>query len=61
MRLTSLDKFSETIMQLIAEYGITELDLHGNLDICEKEKDKIIAAEFAKYNNNQLKINLKGV
>lgn len=61
IRLASLEQFSDTIMQLITEYGISELDLHGNLDICEKEKEKIMSAEFAKYNNNQLKINIKGV
>lgn len=60
MRLTSLDKFSETVMDLISEYGVNDIVLYGNPTICANERDKILAAELAKYNNNQLKISLKG-
>ena len=61
IRLADLSKYSDTIMQLIAEYNITELELHGNKQICEKVRDDVIKAEFTKYNNNQLKVTLKGV
>ena len=60
IRLADLDTYSDTVMQLIAEYSIDEVELHGNEDICDKIKKDILNAEFTKYNNNQLKITLKG-
>ena len=60
IRLADLDTYSDTVMQLIAEYAIDEVELHGNEDICDKIKKDILNAEFTKYNNNQLKITLKG-
>lgn len=61
IRLADLDTYSDTVMQLIAEYSIDEVELHGNEDICDKIKKDILNAEFTKYNNNQLKITVKGV
>lgn len=61
VRLADLDTYSDTIMQLIAEYNISEIQLYGNEDLCGKLKSDILTAEFTKYNNNQLKIELKGV
>lgn len=61
IRLCDLDEFSDTIMQLINEYEINELELHGNEDICDQTKKRISIAEKAKYNRNNLKITLKGV
>ena len=60
IRLADLDTYSDTVMQLIAEYSVNEVELHGNEDICDKIKKDILNAEFTKYNNNQLKITLKG-
>ena len=61
IRLADLNGYAEQIMQLIAEYNIEELELHGNEDICSKVRDDVVKAEFTKYNNNQLKVSLKGV
>ena len=60
VRLADLTNYSNEIMQLIAEYNISELQLHGNNEICTKVRQDIQKAEFSKYNNNQLKITLKG-
>ena len=61
VRLADLTNYAETVMQLITEYNISELELHGNTDICARVKQEIQSAEMTKYNNNQLKISLKGV
>ena len=61
VRLADLSSYAETVMQLIAEYNISELELHGNIEICSRVKQEIQSAEMTKYNNNQLKISLKGV
>ena len=61
IRLADLNGYAEQIMQLITEYNIEELELHGNEDICNKVRDDVVKAEFTKYNNNQLKVSLKGV
>lgn len=61
IRLADLDTYSDTIMQLITEYNINKIELHGNEGICDKIKKDILTAEFAKYNNNQLNIEIKGV
>ena len=60
IRLADLDTYSDTVMQLVAEYIVDEIELHGNEGICDKIKKDILNAEFIKYNNNQLKITLKG-
>ena len=60
IRLADLDTYSDTVMQLIAEYNVNEIELHGNETVCEKIKKDILQAEFTKYNNNQLKIEIKG-
>ena len=60
IRLADLDTYSDTVMQLIAEYAVDEIELHGNEDMCDKIKKDILNAEFTKYNNNQLKIAIKG-
>ena len=61
IRLADLNGYAEQIMQLITEYNIEELELHGNEDLCSKVRDDVVKAEFTKYNNNQLKVSLKGV
>lgn len=61
VRLADLANYSNEIMQLITEYNISELQLHGNDEICTKVRQDIQKTEFSKYNNNQLKITLKGV
>lgn len=61
IRLADLNGYAEQVMQLITEYNIEELELHGNEDICSKVRDDVVKAEFTKYNNNQLKVSLKGV
>ena len=41
IRLTSLEKYSNEILQLISEYqGITNLDLYGTESLCNKLKEK---------------------
>ena len=60
IRLADIDTYANTVMQLIAEYNVTELELHGGEDYCKKIKEDVLAAEMTKYNNNQLKITLKG-
>ncbi len=60
VRLADLGHFDDTIMQLITEYNISELQLHGNDAICRRVKQEVETAEMTKYNNNQLKITLKG-
>jgi hypothetical protein len=47
-------------MQLLSEYGISELELHGNEQLCNKTSKDILEKEMAKYHNNQLKITYKG-
>ena len=61
IRLADLSSYANTIMQLIAEYNVDKIELHGHEDMCGKIKNDIINAEFTKYNNNQLEIELKGV
>lgn len=62
VRLADLSSnYAETIMQLITEYNVNTLELHGNTAICERVGQEVKQAEFTKYNNNQLKIVLKGV
>lgn len=60
IRLTDISQYAATIMQLITEYNITELELHGNDQICTKVKQEVQAAEMIKYNKNKLKVTLKG-
>ena len=61
IRLTSLEKYSNEILQLIAEYqDITNLDLYGAENLCNKLKEKIMIEEATKYNSNKLIINYKG-
>ena len=61
IRLTSLEKYSNEILQLIAEYqGITNLDLYGVESLCNKLKEEIMIEEATKYNSNRLIINYKG-
>jgi len=61
VRLADLSTYSNTILQLLQEYGVEELQLHGNEEICNKVTQDIQSAEMTKYNNNQLKITFKGV
>ena len=61
IRLADLDTYSDTVMQLITEYNIKKMELHGNFNICLRVKQEIESAEFTKYNNNQLEITLEGV
>lgn len=61
IRLADLETYSDTVMQLIAEYSINEVELHGNENVCGKIKKDILNAEFSKYKNNQLIVTLKGV
>ncbi len=60
IRLADIDTYANTVMQLIAEYNVTELELHGGEDYCKKIQEDVLAAEMTKYNNNKLKITLKG-
>ena len=60
IRICDLTEFSDTVMQLINEYNISEVELHGNQDICEETKKKITIAEKTKYNKNNLKVTVKG-
>lgn len=60
IRLVSLEHYEDEIMQLITEYSISELQLHGAEPLCQEVKDRILKAEMTKYNNNQLVITLKG-
>lgn len=61
IRLADLSNYAQTVMQLIQEYNISELELHGNDQICYRVKQEVQAAEMTKYKNNQLKITCKGV
>lgn len=58
--IADLDNYADAIMQIITQYQIDGIELHGNENICEKIKKDILATEFTKYNNNQLKIKIKG-
>ena len=60
IRLVSLEHYEDEIMQLITEYNISELQLHGSEILCQEVKDRVLKAEMTKYNNNQLVITLKG-
>lgn len=61
IRLTSLERYSNEILQLITEYqDITNLDLYGVESLCNKLKEKITIEEATKYNSNRLIINYKG-
>lgn len=61
VRLTSLEKYTETVMQLIAEYDVSILELHGKEEFCSKIQKEISKAEKTKYNKNKIKIELRGV
>ncbi len=61
IRLTDIGSFANTVVQLLSEYYITELELHGREDFCSHLKEEVLNEEMTKYNNNQLKITLKGV
>ena len=61
VRLTSLEKYTEAVMQLIAEYDVSVLELHGKEEFCSKLQKDIIKAEQTKYNKNKIKIELRGV
>ena len=58
VRLTSLEGFADTVMQLMQEYNITDIELHGSEPFCVKAKDNILSAEMTKYNNNQVNIKI---
>lgn len=58
--LTDLGNYAKTVMELTLEYNVDEIELHGNEDICRNVKEEVLREEFAKYNNNELKITLKG-
>ena len=60
IRLADLSTYSNTVLQLLQEYGVEELQLHGNEEICSKVTQDIQSAEMTKYKNNQLKITFKG-
>ena len=60
IRLANLANYDEVVMQLITEYNVSEIQLHGNEAICRNIKQSIETAEFTKYKNNQLIITLKG-
>lgn len=58
--LTDLGSYSKTVMELLLDYNVTEIELHGNEDICRVVKEEILKEEYTRYNNNQLKVTLKG-
>ena len=60
IRLADLSTYADTIMQLITEYNVQDIELHGNIDVCENVKHQIVENELNKYKNNQLNIILKG-
>lgn len=60
IRIASLEQYADTVIQLLAEYGISELELHGNESLCNKVGEEIHKKEMLKYKNNQLKITYKG-
>ncbi len=60
IRIASLEQYADTVIQLLSEYGISELELHGNEQLCNKTSKDILEKEMAKYHNNQLKITYKG-
>ena len=51
-RLAYLHSYANTILNLLEEYpDITELDLHGAEQFCQKVKDEIDSNLLHKYNN----------
>lgn len=60
VRVSNLTDLADTVIQLLAEYAVDRIEIHGPEVFCEKAKDDIAKAELTKYNNNQLKIELKG-
>ena len=61
IRLCDLDHFADTVMQLAQEYEVSEVELHGNVDLCKNTKKQINLAEKTKYNKNTIKVIIKGV
>lgn len=59
IRLSSLEGFAETVMQLTKEYQIDYLELHGQTDFCLKLKDEIQQQEMINYSKNELPITIK--
>lgn len=57
--ITSFEEYGNTVIQLMTEYNITELQLHGPRQFCEKTAKDVREAEMAKYNDNHLIINIK--
>lgn len=53
--------YENAVMELCNTYDIKKIELHGNVDFCEKIKEKVAKAEFTKYNKNKIDIILKGV
>lgn len=60
VRICSLENFSNEVLQLVNEYQISELELHGNETLCEDIQKQIAVEELSKYNKSELKITIKG-
>ena len=56
IRLADLSNYADEVMQLITEYNIDTLELHGPIDVCQKTRERIVAKETSKFSNNRLKI-----
>jgi hypothetical protein len=53
-RLAPLSNYAATVMQYLEDYpAITELDMHGADQFCQKIKDEIQANLITKYSNNK--------
>ena len=51
-RLAYLHNYASTVLGLVDEYPeITELNLHGAEQFCQKIKDEIESSLFSKYEN----------
>ncbi len=59
IRLSSLESFAETVMQLTKEYQIDNLELHGQTNFCLKLKEEVQEQEMVNYNKNELPITIK--
>ena len=59
IRLSNLEDFDETVMQLMREYNIDCVELHGQKDFCSYVAEKIQSQQITSYGANTVPIIIK--
>ena len=59
MVLCNLQDFAETVLQLLGQYSISLVELHGPEEICLKTKRDIVKCETEKYSTSRLNVVIK--